>query len=274
MSSRCLDPLLRWALAAALVALSLTGADARELRVCADPNNLPYSDEREAGFENRIAQRVAADLGMSLGYYWLPQWRGFTRKTLLEGHCDVIPGVPTGVSNVLVTDPYYVGAYALAFRGERVPGLSGLDDPRLRTLRIGLPLVGLDAIPAPPGRALARRGIFDNVVGFPVIGPHPVAERMIEALASGDIDVAIVWSPQAGYFGRRQRVRLTILPLESTARDPSHEFAIAMGVRPGDVALQRALNASLARLRPQIDAILRDYAVVAPGGPLAQEMLR
>jgi mxaJ protein len=269
MFSRCRETFVR-VLACALAALAAFGtADASQLRVCADPDNLPYSDRGENGFENRIARLVAADLGAALSYYWLPQWRGFTRKTLLEGHCDVIPGLPASQPNVLTTAPYYRGTYALVFRADRVPGLSNLDDPRLRTLRIGVPLVGIDAIPTPPGRALARRGIFDNVVGFPVIGERPAALRMITALAHDEIDVAVVWSPQAGYFVTRQDVPMAIVALAPNDRDPEFAFAIAMAVRPDDAPLQRALDASLARLRPKIEAVLQEYAVVKAGDDMA-----
>ncbi len=268
MCSRCRDA-FACVLACALAALTFAGADARELRVCADPDNLPYSDTSESGFENRIAHLVAADLGATLSYYWLPQWRGFTRKTLLDGHCDVIPGVPVSQPNVLTTAPYYRGTYALVFRADRVPGLSNLDDPRLRTLRIGVPLVGIDAIPTPPGRALARRGIFDNVVGFPVIGDRPAALRMITALANDELDVGVVWSPQAGYFVARQHVPMSLVALAPNERDPEFAFAISMAVRPNDAPLQRELDASLVRLRPQIDAVLREYAVVRAGDDMA-----
>ena len=266
MSSRCRDRVVQPVVVSVVaVALSFGTAIARELRVCADPANLPYSDANGNGFENRIAELVAADLGAAIEYYWLPQLRGFTRKTLLEGHCDVIPGIPANQPNVLTTAPYYRGDYALVFRADHVPGLSGLDDPRMRTLRIGLPLIGIDATPAPPGRALARRGIFDNVVGFPVIGERPVAERMIGAVAADDIDVAIVWSPQAGYFIARQRVPLAIKLLNAGPRDAAFDFAIAMGVRPGDIALQRELDASLVRLRSRVEALLLEFGVVQPG---------
>jgi mxaJ protein len=268
MSSRCRDRRFR-ALACAALVLVATAACARSLRVCADPDNLPYSDAAERGFENRLARLIANDLDADLSYYWLPQWRGYTRKTLLEGNCDVIPGVPVDAANVRVTAPYYRGSYALVFRADRVPGFHGLDDARLRTLRIGLPLVGIDAVPTPPGRALARRGIYDNVVGFPIVGDKPAAERMLAALARDDIDVAVVWSPQAGYYMARARVPLSMVFLESQESDPRFEFAIAMAVRPDDVALQRALDASLARLQPQIDAVLQEYGVVQHDDDLA-----
>jgi mxaJ protein len=269
MFSRCHDRLPWRVLACALVTLACTPVDARELRVCADPDNLPYSDAEGRGFENRIVRLVAHDIGATPSYYWLPQWRGFTRKTLLEGHCDVIPGVPAAQANVLTTAPYYRGTYALVFRADRVPGLSDLDDARLRTLRVGLPLIGIDAMPTPPGRALARRGIFDNVIGFPVIGERPAALRMITALARDELDVAIVWSPQAGYFVTQQPAPLSVVPLSPHDGDPEFTFAIAMGVRPDDEPLQRTLDGALARLKPQIDAVLREYAVMRAGDDVA-----
>lgn len=262
MSSRCRDIGWRGFFAAALATLVVSTATARELRVCADPDNLPYSNSAEQGFENRIAKLVARDLDARLTYYWLPQWRGFTRKTLLEGHCDVIPGVPTEQTNVRVTTPYYHGVFSLVYRADRVSALAGLDDPRLRTLRLALPLVGIDAAPTPTGRALARRGIYDNIVGFPVIGDKPAAERMFAALDAGDVDVAAVWSPQAGYYMRRAHVPLSIVLLQPQDGDPPFEFAIAMAVRPDDAMLQRELNASLARMQPEIQAILRQFGVV------------
>jgi mxaJ protein len=267
MSSRCPDSVALSIGACALVVTLSSLAAPRELRVCADPHDLPYSSADERGFENRIVRLIAHDLGADLQYYWLPQWRGYARKTLVAGHCDVIPGMPAAVDNVLATSAYYRGAYAFVYSKKRVAGLTSLDDPRLRTLRIGLQLVGIDATATPPGRALARRDIVNNVVGFPVMGDTPSAKRIVEALADDALDVAIVWSPQAGYFIAQRHADLDVVPIQPDAGDPSFEFPIAMGVRRDDVALQQALNASIARLKPQIDAVLRDYAVAAPKRP-------
>jgi len=264
MSSHCRDRHIARALCVLAAMLALGHVDARELRVCADPDNLPFSDEARHGFENRIVELIASDIGATVAYYWLPQWRGFTRKTLLEGHCDVIPGVPADTRNVLTTTPYYRSTYALVFRADRIPGFTGLHDPRLSKLRIGVALPGIDATPSPPGQALARRGVFDNVVGFPVIGDVPVARRMVDALMRGDLDVAALWWPQAGYFVARANVPLSPAPLEPDDGDPPFAFAIAMAVRPGDVELRLTLDAALARLRPAIAAVLDEYAVTAP----------
>jgi mxaJ protein len=147
--------------------------------------------------------------------------------------------------------------------------LTGLGDPRLSKLRIGVSLPGIDAAPSPPGRALARRGIFDHVVGFPVISDVPVAQRMVDALDRGDLDVAALWWPQAGYFVARAHAPLSRTPLEPDDGDPAFSFAIAMAVRPGDAELRRTLDAALARLRPSIAAVLDEYAVTAGLPPAA-----
>ena len=140
-------------------------------------------------------------------------------------------------------------------------GLSSLDDPRLRDARIGVQVVGIEATPTPAAAALARRGIVANVVGYPVMGDTPSAARIVDAIADGTLDVGIVWSPQPGYFIARRHLALDVVPIRGGRDDPRFDFAIAMGVRRDDVALRDELNASLTRLAPKIDAVLRDYAV-------------
>jgi mxaJ protein len=261
MSSRCPD--VR-AFAFGVIALAIavtTPVSARELRVCADPDDLPYSNRAGQGFENRIAALVAHDLGADVRYYWLPQWRGYARKTLARHRCDVIPGIAQADDSVLATDAYYRGTYAFVYAPKRFPGLSSLDDPRLRALRIGIQVIGIDALPTPAARALARRDIVDRGLGFPMMGETPSAERIVDAIAAGTLDVGVVWSPQPGYFIAKRRLALAVVPIRPDANDPAFEFAIAMGVRRDDVGLRDALNRSLVRLAPAIDAVLRDYAV-------------
>jgi len=266
MSSRCLETVVLAIGALALAGIVSTPVAARELRVCADPDNLPYSDRDGRGFENRIAALVARDLGADLRYYWLPQWRGYARKTLQQHRCDLIPGIAQADPSVLATNAYYRGTYAFVYARTRFRGLAALDDPRLRSARIGVQVVGIDAADTPAARALAERGIVDNVVGYPVMGDTPSAERIVDALAGGVLDVGVVWSPQPGYFVKARHLALDVVPIRRDAADPVLDFAIAMGVRPDDVALQRALNAALARLAPQIDAVLREYAVTRADG--------
>jgi len=244
------------------LALAASGANARELRVCADPDNLPYSKEDGSGFENRIAQLLARELGAELRYEWLPQIRGYVRKTMGEGLCDVFIGVPKGLDRVATTKPYYRSTYVFVSRsGERAP--RDFADPRLREARVGVQLVGNDLAATPPGHALVRAGATANVRGFTVMGDGPAAQRMVEAVAARRLDVALVWGPQAGYFVKRSAVPLEITkavaPVE--APDMRFEFSMSMGVRRGDAALLAELDAAIERCRPEIDQILADYAV-------------
>jgi mxaJ protein len=234
---------------------------ANTLRVCADPDNMPYSRRDGSGFENRIAALVAEALGATLEYFWFPDRRGYLRKTLDARECDVVIGVPAGSDRVSTTKPYYRGAYVLVYLHDRVRALMSLDDARLRTLIVGVALVGNDLAATPPAHALAQRGIIDNVVGFPMFGDGTASERMIAALVGGKIDVAVMWGPQAGYFARRAARKIDLVPLHSEGAEP-FEFDIAMGVRRDDAARVPDMDAALARLQPRIDRILDDFAVV------------
>jgi len=242
----------------------------RQFRVCADPNNLPFSNAKGEGFENKIAELLAGDLRATLRYTWQPQRRGFVRTTLNAGACDVIMGVPSGYDPVRTTRPYYRSTYVFVYRqgGVRVTSLA---DTVLRRLRIGIHVVGDDYQNPPPAQALAARGIIDNVVGYSIYGdysePNPPA-RLIEAVARGDVDVAIAWGPLAGYFAKRQRVPLAVVPVPP-ASDVSGQrwtFSIAMGVRRRDQALAAELDRLLAQEREGIQRILTDYGVPLVSG--------
>jgi len=253
------------ALAAALHLLAAGPPGARTvLRVCADPNNLPYSNERGEGFENKIAERLAHALKADLQYTWWPQRRGFVRNTLARGACDVIIGVPAAADMVAHTRPYYRSSYVFVTPQGRPP-IRSFDDPALRRLRIGIPLVGDDGQNPPPEAALARRGIVNNVVGYAVYGnyaqPSPPLDLM-RALARGDIDVAAAWGPQAGYFAHANHLPLTLTPI---APDPglTFTFEITVGVRrgAGDEALRQQLDRALQEEGPAITRILASYGV-------------
>ena len=269
MSSRCPDPRIVFAtLALACGAAQAAApekerapAQAAELRVCADPANLPYSQRDESGFENRIARLVAADLGMRLTYFWQEQTRGFVRKTMGAGECDLFIGVPAGFERVLLTRPYYRSTYvAVTRRG--TPPFAGFEPAELRARRFGVQLIGNDLAASPPGYALADGGAVENVTGFLVYGDGPAGKRMVDAVAGGSIDVALVWGPQAGWFARRAKVALEVAPIKPPAGlSMPFEFAIAMGVRKGDTALRERLDELLVRRKADIDAILDDYAV-------------
>lgn len=234
----------------------------QSLRVCADPDNLPFSHRDGSGFENRIAQLAAQDLGLPLAYEWLPDRRGFVRKTMGARLCDVIVGVPAGFERTLTTAPYYRSRYLWVERVQDGIGPASFDDPRLRRLRIGVQLIGDDMAAAPPGHALARHGLTRNVTGFPVVGEQPSAQRMVAALAEGRIDGALVWGPQVGFFAQRAPVplRLRDIAAPGTAGQP-FEFDIAMGVRRGDRPLQDLLDGFIRRRQADIDRILAEYAV-------------
>lgn len=243
------------------VALGTAGAGgAAELRVCADPDNLPFSSEDGRGFENRIAELVAAHLNADLAYYWLPDRRGFLRKTLNAHVCDLVIGLPAASERALTTPPYYRGTYVFVYRGERIRRLASLDDPRLARLRIGVALVGNDLAATPPAMALAQRGLIENVTGFAMFGEGSIAQRMTAAVRSGAIDVAVLWGPQAGYFARNGHPVLTVTPIAHKSGVTS-TFDIAMGVRRDDPALHARLVEAMPALKPRIDAVLDSYAV-------------
>jgi mxaJ protein len=236
------------------------------LRVCADPNNLPFSNRAEEGFENRIADLLAAELGAELRYTWWAQRRGFVRNTLAAGTCDLIAGVPAHFEPVATTAPYYRSTYVFVTRPELKPAIRSFDDPRLRRLRIGVHLIGDDYSNPPPVTALARRGIVRNVAGYSIYGdyrdPNPPA-RLVEAVARGDVDVAIVWGPLGGYFATREAAPLRVTPvLEPDDGDGvPFVFAIAMGVRHGDTALARKVGTALVRREAAIRRILERYGL-------------
>jgi mxaJ protein len=240
------------------------------LRVCADPNNLPFSNKNGEGFENALAQLVARELGRGVEYTWWPQRRGFIRNTLKAGACDVVLGVPSSFEMALATRPYYRSTYVFVYRQDRGIAVRSFDDPTLRKLRIGVQIIGDDGANAPPAHALANRGIVDNVVGYTVYGdysqPNPPA-RIVEAVAKGAIDVAVVWGPLAGYFAPRQGVPLAVVPVSPQIDMPFLPFVwdISMGVRRSDKRLQAELDEVLERERPAIDALLNRYGVPRPG---------
>jgi quinoprotein dehydrogenase-associated probable ABC transporter substrate-binding protein len=244
---------------------------ARELRVCADPNNLPFSNERQEGFENKIAELIARDLGATVRYTWWAQRRGFIRNTLRARACDVVMGVPSNYDPVLTTTPYYRSTYVFLYAKDRGLAIRSLDDPLLRQLRVGVHVVGDDYANPPPAHALARRQIITNVVGYSIYGNYlednPPA-RIVDAVGSGEIDVAIIWGPFAGYFAKRQPVALEI---RSVPPDPGlpllpFVFDISLGVRKDDTALKQELEEVLQRRQVEIRSILEGYGI-----PLVQE---
>lgn len=223
----------------------------KDLHVCAEPDNLPYSHADESGFENRIARLLADELGATLVYAWQPQRRAFVRKT--TGLCDVFIGVPSDFERLLTTRPYYRSSYVFVGR------LASLDDPALKRLRIGVQLVGDDMAATPGAYALARHGVTDHVTGFPVYGAHPAAQRIVEAIAQGRLDAGVVWGPAVGQFAFAKNI--SVHNMKDPGLPMPLDFAIAVGVRRGNGALRDALDAALERRRADIDAVLDAYHV-------------
>jgi mxaJ protein len=260
MSSGCRSAFL---IGVILVA-NLGAAKGNELRVCNDPNNLPFSNARLEGFENKIVELIARQLQASVQYTWWAERRGFTRNTLKAGLCDLIPGIVSGIGSVRTTVPYYRSTYVFVTRPDAAD-IASLNDPILRSLRIGVHLIGDDGFNVPPAHALARRGIVDNVHGFSIYGDYrddsPPA-RLIDAVASGQVDVAIAWGPLAGYFAARQDPPLKVRAVQPI-RDEGFPmtFPIAMGVPRGDEPFRHQIEGLIASQRNEIDAVLAEYKV-------------
>lgn len=254
----------RTSLFAAVLALVPFWAQAGALRVCSEPNNLPFSNKAGQGFENKIADLVARDMGDKVEYTWALQNDRFIKHTLDAHKCDVMMGVSAGMDEVETTRPYYASTYVFVSRKKDDLALASLADPRLRKLKIGVHLIGDD--PTPPTMALGQEGIVNNVHGYMIYGDFGQANppaRLIEAVEKKDVDIAAVWGPFGGYFAKDAPVALQVTPMTGTQRFAplQFQFAIAMGVRKGDNALRDKLNAVIVREQPAIRNILRSYGV-------------
>jgi mxaJ protein len=236
------------------------------LRVCADPNNLPFSNRAGEGFENKLADMVAQRFGKPVVYTWWAQRRGFVRHTLNAGNCDLVMGVPAQYNLAETTQPYYRSTYVFVSQTARHLQLDAIDAPQLRKLRIGVHLIGNDGNNTPPAHALGQQGIVDNVRGFMIYGdyrqPDPPA-RLIEAVEHGEIEVAAAWGPLAGYAATKSKIPLTITPIVAGEQfaPQQFQFDIAMGVRKGDHALRDQLNDFIAHNGAEITALLASYGV-------------
>lgn len=252
------------AVTSALMPLSLQ-AQTRELKVCADPDNLPYSNSKQQGFENRIAEVIARDMGMRARFVWARMGRGFVRSYINTGDCDLMPAVPQSFRQALTTDPYYRSTFVFVTR-KGAPVIRSFDDPALRNMKIGVQVLEEDY--APPARALSRRHLTNNIVGFETTGDE--AGDIVRAVLKKRIDVAVVWGPLAGYFSRTHRADLTLTPVEPEIDPPAlpFTFAISMAVKKGNTELQQKVNSALQHKHAQIQSILASYGV--PRLPLAE----
>jgi len=251
MYSRCLSIVL--------AALPLLAADTATLRVCADPNNLPFSNEREEGFENRLAYVIADAMGAKLEFVWWSERKSSVKNTMNADRCDALMSVTEAFDLAAVTHPYYRSTYVFVSRKDRGLHVTSLNDSRMAQWRIGIHMVGEDY--APPAFALARRGLSANVTGFRLFGPlgepNPPA-RLIDAVASGEIDLAIVWGPFAGYFAGHETTPLEVTPVSpQTDQAVPFVYDIAMAVRKGNDRLRAALDDALQRKCADVQSILR-----------------
>jgi mxaJ protein len=238
------------------------------LRVCADPENLPFSNRNREGFDNKIADLIAHELGDSVSYAWWPSRRGYVRNTLSAGTCDIVIGIPVGFDPVATSKPYYRSTYYIVTRTDKHLDIKTLDDPRLKTLRIGVNLLGEDYTNTPPAHALSAHGVVGrNVVGFSGFYDeehHP--GEIIDSLAKGTIDVALVWGPLAGYFAKRSGVPMTMTPLpDQDSPDLPFAYGVAIGTRRADRELRALIDNILEQKKPEIDKILMEYNVPTVG---------
>jgi mxaJ protein len=249
--------------------LSFAGSMAAQspavLRVAADPNNLPFSNERGEGFENKIAELIAHQLHARIEYEWRAQRRGFFREAFKNGHADLVLGVPAHFDKTLTTAPYYRSSYVFVSRKDRALHLASLDDPQLRKLKIGVQLIGNDGMDTPPAHALAARGIVDNVVGFTLYGDYtrdnPPAQ-IIDAVGNGKIDLAIAWGPLAGYFSKQSKVPLEVTPVTPDQDGPLRfAFDMSLGVRKNEHELKDQLEKFVSNHHEEIDRILDEYNI-------------
>ncbi len=233
-------------------------ADRSVLKVCADPNNLPFSDEKKQGFENKIAELMGAALGIKVEYTWFPQIIGFVRNTLQTYRCDLVIGTVAGDDIMQTTNPYYFTTYVMVFRSDKGLAISGMQDPRLAGLHLGV------VSATPPSDLLVRHNLMAHAKPYALTVDTRVelpTHQMIQDLMNGTIDVGFLWGPIAGYYKKHDNLPLTLVPLADEPGAARMKYHIAMGVRANEPEWRRKINAVILKQQPQITAILRDYGV-------------
>jgi mxaJ protein len=262
-----------WATAFAVAyAASLTSVSTQSppkntsLRVCGDPDNLPYSNDRLQGFENRIASIIASDLGVEASYTWWPHQRGLVKNTLEAGTCDVIFGVPHDLETILPTKPYYSSSYVMAQRKGSGHAITSLDAPELKTLRIGV------YANTPVEESLGRRGLVDHLTAYSLFfdptGDRDRPAKLLDDLVAGTVDVALPWGPLAGYYARKLNAPIEMTPLPSEPGVPL-SFSISMGVKKGNRDLKTRLEAAIDHRQTEIRAVLEEFGVPLAAAPVA-----
>jgi len=254
------------------LAAAASGEQGEPIRVCADPDNLPYSNRELQGFENKIGEVIAQELGASLDYYWWPAQMGLVRNTLQRDRCDVLISIPKGYDPVLWTKPYYRSTYVLAYRNDRKLNVRSLDDPALKGLKIGV------HVNTPPYDALANQGLAENLVSYRLFfdpqdpDPSRRPEKVLQDVLSGAVDVAVAWGPMVGYFARQHpSPALAMVPLGDDSSE-AMSFEFSMGVKKGNRELKTRLEGALDRREADVKRILAEYGVPLlplkpPGAP-------
>ena len=233
--------------------------DRSALRVCADPANLPFSNDKGEGFENRLAELVAEELSVPVLYTWFPQATGFIRNTLGAHKCDLVMGYAQGDELVQNTNHYYRSAYALVYRADSdLAGVESLDDPRLKDRRIGI-IAG-----TPPATIMAMNGLMGKAKPFHLVVDRRFsapAEEMVAEIVRGDLDAGVLWGPIGGYYAKRNGAKLSVVPLTKETKGSRMAYRITMGIRPDEPEWKHKLNELIAAHQREIDAILLDFGV-------------
>jgi quinoprotein dehydrogenase-associated probable ABC transporter substrate-binding protein len=278
--SRIAFPLARLLLGGALATGMATPAEAQRpapreaglIRVCADPDNMPSSNDKGEGYENKIAELIAKELNSKLSYVWYPTRRGYFR--IINGmYCDMAVEAPAGLDLAGVTTPYFRSGYVFVTRqGSGLEDVRTLADPRLKRLRIGVNIFTSDGENSPPAMALSRYGVVGNLTGYSTFFSDQVRpEDIIKGVEKKDVDLAIAWGPVAGYYAKQSSVPLTLTPLPARDSLSDFPFQYNMGIalRRRDKEFRDSLQAVLERKRPEIDAILKQFNV--PVMPIVTE---
>jgi quinoprotein dehydrogenase-associated probable ABC transporter substrate-binding protein len=250
-------------LAATIGIASVHGAEqasSASLRVCADPNNMPFSNAKGEGFENKLAELMAQKLDARLEYSWFAEATGYVPNTMGREACDLVMGYAQGTGLIEDTNPYYYTAYVLIYREDdaSLADIEALSDPRLKGKRIGL------FAHTPPASILAMHGLVANAKPFEINkdeSASKAAETMIAELASGALDAALLWGPVGGYYAERASVPLKLVPLVKESAGPSTIYGITMGVRPNEPQWKHTINKLIADNQDEINVILEGYNV-------------
>jgi quinoprotein dehydrogenase-associated probable ABC transporter substrate-binding protein len=233
--------------------------DPQVFRACGDPRNLPFSNDKGEGFENKLAELFAAKLGKKLSYTYFPQATGFVRMTLGSYRCDIIMGFPQGDDQAQVTVPYYRTTYALVVkRGSGLEDVATIADPRLKDKRIGI------VAKTPPSTAMAMNGLLGKAKSYPLFidtRADSSAQAMIDDLVQDEIDCGILWGPMAGYFASHSNPPLVVVPLTKETGGPPMTYRIGMAVRPADQEWKRTLNRLIMDNQAEINKLLLSYNI-------------